>query len=144
MAEPAWATKAQEEALQNVLGAGSNIGETNPLAIGILSLGESKADIIDTVSQIAPANLIPANITTSMTRPVIIRIHIAMRDAGNLTYRLIQGGTAVNVLLNGGGALTADVLYTFDTILGPNDAMNLRYSVASRIRVLKVVELKGV
>ena len=55
--------------------------------------------------------------------------------------RRTKAGVTVSEELNSGGALNPNAAYMFDILVGEDEAINLRYSVAATVLYLKVVEV---
>ena len=76
--------------------------------------------------------------------PTVFRIYACFVLAGKLTVRRTSGGTTVSEILNVDAELVAEAAYLFDIFVEEGETINLRYSVTTTARALKVVEVPGV
>jgi hypothetical protein len=91
-------------------------------------------------TNIFSTNIVPSN------PPADFRVQVCMSNAGTFSAVITHAGVSQVMLLNGGVALVADVLYTFDVlvypIFSPGDGINFRYSsTGGIIRSIQVQEI---
>lgn len=95
----------------------------------------------NTAQPLAEAAILGAVITPSDT-PEILRVSVAMSNAGIFRVARMNGGVTVVEDLNGGVALTAASLYIFDVVVHLGDTINFRYSVTGgTILSLRAVQI---
>lgn len=81
------------------------------------------------------SNIIPTN------TPSIIRVEVAMSNAGNFSVVIINGGNSQILALNN-APLVGGLLYTFDVLVDTGDTINYQYSsTGGTIQVMRVVEI---
>ena len=91
-------------------------------------------------TQIAAAtHFLTANIEPT-NAPTYLKTAVALSQSGVLSAIYNYNGGSATVLLNGGSALTPNVLYQFDIPANVGDKLNYQTSVAGTIQVLRVHE----
>jgi len=92
------------------------------------------------VSVSADTNILGTDITP-IYKPTLFRILCSFDTAGVFREVRTKAGVVQVSDFNGGSSLTANSLYIFDILIHEGDSMNLRYSIAATLKVLRVQEI---
>lgn len=91
-------------------------------------------------AETADTNVLATAIAPGDT-PSILRVTAAYSAAAVFTAIIVNGGTTYTLSLNGGVALIADALYTFDLPVHSGDTVNFQFDQNGTLRVLLVDEV---